>query len=123
MHERSLVKTLIDQVREEARVRNMGRIHEIQLQIGEFSGVEPLLMESAFCEMSAEYWEYEVRLIVEVISLKASCRTCGECFSIENFHFFCPTCDGKDVEVTAGEEMRLVNILAERQSTCEGVVP
>ena len=123
MHERSMIKALIEQVREEARLRRLGRIHEIQLQIGEFSGVEPLLIESAFCEMSGEYWEYEVRLNVEVISLKASCRTCGECFLVQNFHFVCPGCDGKEVEVTEGEEMRLVNILAERQFTCEGAVP
>ena len=123
MHERSLVKTLIEQVREEGRARGLGRIHEIQLQIGEFSGVEPTLVESAFNEMSPEYWETEVRLIVEVIPLTAACRTCRASFPVEGFRFVCPQCGGGDVHVTAGEELRLASVRAERQTVCEGVKP
>ncbi len=120
MHERSLVKTLIEQVLEEKRVRELGRIHEIQLQIGEFSGVEPRLVESAFAEMAPEVWDTEVRLTVEVIPLTATCRACGEAFHVEGFRFVCPRCGGGNVQVTAGEEMRLASVRAERQTVCEG---
>lgn len=123
MHERSLVKAIIEQVLEEGRLRGLGRIHEIQLQIGEFSGVEPMLVESAFAEMASEYWDTEVRLMVEVVPLTATCQTCGEVFHVEGFRFVCPRCGGGDVQVTAGEEMRLASVRAERQTVSEGVRP
>lgn len=120
MHERSLVKTLIDQVLEECRRRGLGRIHEIHLQIGEFSGVEPLLVESAFASMSPEYWDSAVRLVIEVMPLTAACRICGAAFHVQGFRFVCPQCGGGDIQITAGEEMQLASIRAE-QSICEGV--
>jgi hydrogenase nickel incorporation protein HypA/HybF len=115
MHERSLVKALIEQVCEESRNRTLGRIHEIQLQIGEFSGVEPRLVESAFEEMSSGYWDSEVRLHVEVVPLTAKCRACDETFFVQSFCFICPKCESVHVNVIAGEEMRLVSVSAERR--------
>jgi len=50
MHERSLVRSLIEQVVEEMQSRGIERIVSVQLQIGEFSGVEPALIELAFAE-------------------------------------------------------------------------
>lgn len=123
MHERSLVKTLIEQVLEEGRVRGLGRIHEVRLQIGEFSGVEPSLVESAFAEMASESWDTAVRLTVEVVPLTATCLTCSEAFHVESFRFVCPRCGGGNIQVTAGEELRLVSVRAERQTACEGVRP
>lgn len=123
MHERSLVKGLIEQVLEEGRARGLGRIYEIYLQIGEFSGVEPMLLESAFAEMATEDWDYDVRLIIEVVPLMASCLACDDTFHVEGFRFLCPRCGGGNVQVTAGEEMRLVSVRAERQTVCEGARP
>jgi hydrogenase nickel incorporation protein HypA/HybF len=116
MHERSLVKSLIEQVIQEGKARQLGRIHEIQLQIGEFSGVEPRLVNSAFEEMAATYWDTEVQLRIEVVALMANCSVCRESFRVEGFHFVCPHCGSGDVHVTAGEEMRLISLSAERES-------
>jgi hydrogenase nickel incorporation protein HypA/HybF len=123
MHERSLVKGLIEQVLEEGRTRGLGRIHEIQLQIGEFSGVEPRLVEIAFAEMATEYWDSEIRLIVDVVPLAAVCRTCRADFPVQGFRFLCPVCGCGDVDVTSGEEMRLSSVRAEKQRSvqCEEV--
>lgn len=122
MHERSLVKTLIEQVLDEARVRGLGRIHEVRLQIGEFSGVEPQLVESAFVEMASDVWDPAVRLTIEVVPLAARCLPCDAAFQVEGFRFVCPQCGGGDVQVTGGEEMRLASVRAERQTACEGVI-
>ncbi len=120
MHEQSLVKTLIDQVQEESRIRGLGRVHEVHLRVGEFSGIEPRLLESAFAEMAPAYWDTLVQLSVEVMPLTATCETCHEVFHVEGFHFVCPRCGG-NVQVIAGEEMQLVSLRAERQAGCEEV--
>ncbi len=121
MHERSLVKSLIGQIVEEMHSRGIERIVAVQFQVGEFSGVEPALVELAFAEEAAQTWDAAVRLNLEVVPLTATCRACGAAFRVEQFRFVCPDCGGGDVEVTAGEELRLVSLSAARHTVCEGV--
>lgn len=121
MHERSLVKTLIEQILEELRTRRLGRLHEVQLQMGEFSGVESTLVASAFAEMSTEYWEQEVLLRIDVVPLTAACQNCGNGFHVQSFRFLCPQCGCGDVQVTAGEGMQLASLRAEHAIADEGI--
>jgi hydrogenase nickel incorporation protein HypA/HybF len=114
MHERSLVKVLIDQVIEEARTRNIDSIREIHVEIGEFAGVEPSLVELAFAEIAVDHWNHPVLLVIRVVPLTAKCLACGNTFRIERFVFHCSQCDSGDVQVTSGEEIRLVSFRAER---------
>lgn len=118
MHERSLVRQLIEQVEEELRNRSLSSLTAIHLAIGEFSGVEPSLIEVAFQEMAADQWPSGVRLVVNVIPLAAHCRRCGENFRVEQFRFVCPICECATVDVVAGEEMQLVSLtVADCKST------
>jgi hydrogenase nickel incorporation protein HypA/HybF len=119
MHERSLVKALIEQIIEEAARRKLGRLHEVRLQLGEFSGVEPALVESAFAEMAVDVWGHAVRLVVEVVPLTARCPACALPFHVNAFRFICPRCGGGDEQITAGEELQLVSLRAERRAACE----
>lgn len=121
VHERSLVKTLIEQILEELRIRGLGRLHEVHLQIGEFSGVESTLVASAFAEMSPEYWDREVQIQIDVVPLTAACRNCGSGFHVQSFRFVCPQCGCGDVQVTAGEGMQLTSIRAEQAVAFEEV--
>lgn len=121
VHERSLVKTLIEQILEELRIRRLGRLHEVQLQIGEFSGVESTLVASAFAEMSIEYWKQEVLLRIDVVPLTAACQNCGNEFHVQSFRFVCPECGCGNVQVTAGEGMQLASLRAEQAVAYEGV--
>ena len=114
MHERSLVKLIIEQVLEETRSRRLGRIDEILIQIGEFSGVEPRLVKSAFAEMALDFWDTEVRLSIDVVALAAMCQMCQTTFLIKNFDFVCPHCSASKIEIIAGEELKILSIRAER---------
>ncbi len=118
MHERSLVKQLIEQIEEELRDRHLSGLTAVHLDIGEFSGIEPSLIELAFQEMAVNRWPTEVRLVVNVIPLAARCRQCGEDFRVERFRFVCPHCDHGAVEVIAGEDIQLVSLtVADCKST------
>lgn len=118
MHERSLVRQLIEQVEEELRNRHLGGLTAVHLDVGEFSGVEPSLIELAFQDMAVGQWPNEVRLIMNVIPLAARCRQCGEDFRVERFRFVCPHCEHAAVDVIAGEDMQLVSLtVADFKST------
>jgi hydrogenase nickel incorporation protein HypA/HybF len=113
VHERSLVKSLIRRIDEELRGRGLHRLAEVRLAIGEFAGVEPRLLSSAFDELAAIQWGTAPRLHCDVVPLTACCRACAGEFTVERFRFECPACGSRQVDVTAGEELQLVSLSAE----------
>ncbi len=113
MHERALVQSILRQIDDELKSRRLHKLCEVRLAIGEFSGIEPRLLELAFNELIADVWPQPVALHCQVVSLTARCRACDQEFSVERFHFVCPGCGGRQVEVIAGEEISLVSLKAE----------
>jgi hydrogenase nickel incorporation protein HypA/HybF len=121
MHERSLVKAVIDQACQEQKQRGLGRLTGIELEIGEFAGIDVCLFKLAFFELSVEYWGRPVNLNVTEAPLTAKCTNCGQEFPIHNFRFLCPMCQSGHVEVTRGEDIKLCQLVTERIEEIEGV--
>lgn len=113
MHEGSLAAALIRQIDEELRRRRLQALVEVRLAIGEFAGVEPRLLTSAFEELAADHWNPPPRLCYDIIPLRARCQTCALEFEVNQFRFVCPACGSRQVDVTAGEELQLVSLQAE----------
>lgn len=116
MHERSLAIALIHQIDDELHRRRLHGLVEVRLAIGEFAGVEPRLLESAFEELAADYWKQTPRLCYDIIPLTACCQACAKEFLVNQFRFECPACSSCQVEVTGGEELQLVSLRAESSS-------
>ena len=123
MHERSIVRVLLEQIEDELRVRQLGGLTEVRLEVGEFAGIEPALLELAFTEMSADRWRHPVSLQLEVVPLTARCRHCATEFRVERFRFVCPACHHAGVDVIAGEELRLISLITDRFPSLESVAP
>lgn len=116
MHERSLALSLIRQIDDELRERGLHQLSEVRLAIGEFAGVEPALLASAFEELAAAHWESSPRLRLDIVPLTARCHACGQEFNVHRFRFVCPQCGSQQTETTAGEELQLVSVRAETLS-------
>jgi hydrogenase nickel incorporation protein HypA/HybF len=109
MHEISLVRSLIRQV--ESLVCDQGvTVTEIDVSIGPLSGVEPLLVQSAFSQLAPTSRFPEATLCIRETELIATCQDCGCSFSIASFRFVCPDCDSRAVDVTSGDGFRLERI-------------
>ncbi len=110
MHEQSLVRTLLNQVHEICIERHIPRVDGIRIGIGEFSGVEADLMQTAYEELSVDYFDVPVRLDIDRIPLRGTCRGCQETFEIEGFSFICPDCGGTSVQIVSGDELKLISL-------------
>lgn len=121
MHERTIVQTLIEQIDEELRRRMLAGLAEVRLEIGEFSGIEPALLELAFEEMAAVHWQRDVILDLQIVPLIARCHHCRSEFPVERFRFVCPACQGTAVEIIKGEELRLISLRVEVNRALEEV--
>lgn len=110
MHERSIVETLLVQVMALTPANAPGSVREVRVRVGPLSGVEPMLMQSAFDQLSTDViFEHATLAIVEV-PLRAQCCLCGMQFNVEDFHFRCASCESNDVVVIDGDAVILESI-------------
>ena len=116
MHEYSLMRGLLSQV-DELRTRHQAdRVVSIRLIVGEFSGVEADLLQSAFDDLSRETPMAGAALDIQRTSLSGRCADCESVFTIEKFRFICPHCESAAVSIDQGEELLLETVtLANRE--------
>lgn len=110
MHELSLINHLLRLVDREAIAAGGGRVTRIRVLLGEFSGVEPELLESAFRIAARSSRSREASLEIQVEPLEAECRDCGELSRVVAFHFVCARCGSHQIEIRSGEEIKLESI-------------
>ena len=113
MHERSLIKALLRQVEEVAAKHPGSHIQAIRVRIGEFSGVEPELLASAYDDLITNTPLCGAKLDLEHVPLEGLCDQCGNCFRIERFNFQCNNCGSLRITLNGGEEMLLDSITME----------
>ena len=125
MHEVSLMRELLTQVKQAMQQNGVERVSSLQIEIGPLAGVEPLLVEQAFCVLIPETVFERTRLVVHQPALMAVCQECQCEFEVMNFQFSCPTCSSSKVQVTSGDQLRLLSItveLNENSNVCLGVI-
>ena len=110
MHERSLVKALLRQVEDVAAKRPAGRVAKIRVRVGEFSGVEPELLASAYEDIVAGTPFRDAVLDWERVPREGCCDQCNHRFRIERFEFQCDLCGSRKITVLGGEELQLDSI-------------
>jgi len=110
MHETSLVRSLLMQVADLLEKHNGESVESIEVELGPLTGVEPILVQSAFAQLAPDYGMVSTLLQIREIPLKAQCRTCGSHFVIDHFRFQCTICSGADIQVLSGDEFRLLSV-------------
>jgi hydrogenase nickel incorporation protein HypA/HybF len=90
-----------------------GKVSEIHVSIGPLSGVEPMLVQSAFDHLAPESQLIDTILKIDRTQLEAICRQCRESFVVESYCFQCPACQSRSVRITKGDEFRLLSVSVE----------
>ena len=110
MHEASLVRALLTQVGDLLIEHNGEAVEVVRVEMGPLSGVERTLVEVAFQQQVDTTTCRGARLQIDEVPLSAVCRDCGNEFEIKHFRFQCPACSSSLVQVTGGEEFRLLDV-------------
>lgn len=110
MHERSLISALLRQVTELVAEEDGARVTEVRVRVGPLSGVEPLLLASAFDDLAPAELGRAARLVMHEVDLQGRCQRCGHDFVMPDFRFVCPLCDATAVRVTGGDGVVLESI-------------
>lgn len=110
MHEYSVLRSILMQVEEFAGPKGLTAVREIRVSVGEFSGIDPELLQLAFEQVSAESGRTQCRLVVQPTLLSAECAACGTEFAPTGFVFRCPHCGSGETEILRGEELVLESL-------------
>jgi hydrogenase nickel incorporation protein HypA/HybF len=108
MHEYSIVSALLARVEAEARAHNALRVHRIRVQIGELSGVEKDLLESAYELARERTLCEEAELEIVAVEARWACRSC-ECKVPKGAVLRCPICD-RPATLAEGDEILLERV-------------
>ncbi len=109
----ALVSSLLDQVEQLMTRHEAQHVSSIRVSIGEFSGVDYELFQSAYEIFVDGSRARGARLKLELVPLVARCNSCGHEFTVSRYRFQCPTCEHSDVRVLRGEELVLEQVILE----------
>jgi hydrogenase nickel incorporation protein HypA/HybF len=110
MHEVSLVRLLLDQVAAVSAEHGGAQVEEFLIEIGPLSGVEPLLVRSAYEHLTTGSADPRARLVIKEVPLEGVCENCNRTLIVERFRFVCPQCGSSNVRIIRGDECRLASV-------------
>jgi hydrogenase nickel incorporation protein HypA/HybF len=112
MHELSIAEALVAIADRHARGR---RVSRVEVAVGHLRQVVPSALAFAF-ELVAQGTAVEgAELVLEEVPAAGRCRACGAESRLDGFPLTCRGCGGADVEVTAGEELRVESLDLEEE--------
>jgi hydrogenase nickel incorporation protein HypA/HybF len=117
MHEYSIVGALVEQVERLAREQRAIAVHRLRVRIGELSGVEIDLLESAYELFREGTVCAGAELMVEPVPASWSCPRCRRGFA-RGETLRCPDC-GVPARLTEGDEILLQRVEMEVEETEE----
>ncbi|HEX4471532.1 MAG TPA: hydrogenase maturation nickel metallochaperone HypA [Nocardioides sp.] len=114
MHELAITESVVDLVRDRTGGR---RVVAVQLCVGALSGFVPASMQLCFEIATTGTPLQGARLDFTEPPGRISCRVCGTEHDIPDAVLLCP-CGSADVVVVSGDELRVVSVELERETTC-----
>jgi hydrogenase nickel incorporation protein HypA/HybF len=113
MHEMALCEGIIGIVEDEARRRSFSRVKAVCLEIGALSHVAPEALKFCFEAVAAHTIAAGAALEIVALPGVAWCMRCSKSVEIEQRYEPCPSCGSHQLQVTAGEEMRVKELEVE----------
>jgi hydrogenase nickel incorporation protein HypA/HybF len=108
MHEYSIVQALLDRVEAEARTHEATLVYRVRVRIGEFAGVEPELLRSAFELVRESTLCAGAELEIVPSAAVWECRDCGTSIP-RGAVLRCRICEGP-ARLASGDEILLEQI-------------
>lgn len=107
MHEMSLCESIVQILEENAQRQGFVRVKTVWLEIGNLSGVELEAMRFSFDAVTRGTLADRACLEIVEVAGKAWCLRCSKTVAVQQRFDACPDCGGYQLQVTAGEEMKI----------------
>ena len=110
MHELALCQSVLNTLREQARIHHFDRVTTVRIEVGALSCVSRDAIEFCFAAVARGTLADGAEL--EVINLpgEACCLDCDEVVPVLERHEACPRCGGYRLQLLRGDEMRIKDL-------------
>lgn len=110
MHEMSITQEIVAICLQHAEGRRITAVH---IEIGTLSGIVPEAVEFCFSACTSDTPAGTATLTIHQIDARAHCLDCTTEHAILRLYDPCPACGSYAVQITKGQEMRVVEIEVE----------
>jgi hydrogenase nickel incorporation protein HypA/HybF len=110
MHELSITMSILEIVEENAKKLNARIVEEIEMDIGELSGVDFDALEFAIEHSQKPEIMKNVKFVINKIPAKAKCNNCEHEFELSDYYTACPKCNNFDHDIFQGKELKVKSI-------------
>lgn len=107
MHELVLCQSVLNVLREQARIHHFERVTTVRLEIGALSCVSRNAIEFCFAVVARGTLAEGAGLEVIELLGRAWCLDCDIAVAIRERHDACPRCGGYRLRIVQGDEMRI----------------
>ncbi len=115
MHEMSIALGIVRIAEEEVTKRNAEFVSEIELEIGELSGIELDSLDFVWPVAVKETVLSHAKLEIDFRPGKAKCIDCDTKFEIHRLSDECPSCGSYFKDIIQGKEMRVKTLTLEHK--------
>lgn len=113
MHEMSLSEGMLRIIEEQAVAQSFSRVRTVRLAIGALAAVDPEALRFCFDAVTRGSVAEGARLDLRTPPGEAWCHNCGKTVAVSSRLDACPLCGGYRLEVTGGDEMRIIDLEVE----------
>jgi hydrogenase nickel incorporation protein HypA/HybF len=113
MHELSLAINIVEIVEEHAKAENARWVKEVELDVGELSGVVLEALEFALDSAIKRTLLEDAQITINKISGMAKCSECALEFETDDYYSTCPRCSSFNTEIIKGKEFKVKSITVE----------
>jgi len=113
MHEMSLCEGILQVLLTEAKTQKFAKVKTVWLEIGELSSVEPEAMLFSFDVVTKNSLADGAELKIVKVTGAAWCMHCAKTVSVKQRYDECPDCGSYQLQVTAGDEMKIKELEVE----------
>ncbi len=113
MHELSIAMSIVELAEEYAGREGATKVRELELEVGELSGVVIEALDFAMEEATSGTLCEGAHWTIRPVPAEMKCRACGHQYFVHDLFTPCPECGTPGGELLRGDEMRLHSILVE----------
>ena len=113
MHEQSIVESILNLALENAKKAGARRILNINLVVGDYTGVVEDAVNFYFNFLSKDTIASGAEIRYTHVPGQLRCRDCDILFPLQKNDYHCPKCEGRRVEIVGGRELYIENMEVE----------
>lgn len=111
MHELSIVMSIIGIAEKESAKHGAAGVDEIELDIGELSGIEMAAFDFAWEQAVQSTLLEHAKRTINRIPGEGCCQDCEAVFPMQELYAPCPVCGQHFVQIQQGKELRVKSLV------------